>query len=106
MSERLSELSASVSLEVRTRVEEARAKIKAASVIIESLSKEPVIGDGTRTVLDEIVLGLEKSDELHVGVLKLIGETYGHDKTTNGGVLMDYVEGATPLPGDDATGEP
>ena len=80
MSERLSELSASVSLEVRTRVQESRDKIKAASSIMEGLRKEPVIADGTRVVLDDIVAGLEAVDRLHVGVLRQVNSSYGHGK--------------------------
>lgn len=77
MSERLSELSGSVALELRTRMEESRSKVKASAVIIEGLRKEPVIVNGTRSVLDQIVDALDKADEFHVAALKQINGTYG-----------------------------
>lgn len=77
MSERLSELSASVALELRTRVQDSRDKLQASSKIIEGLRREPVIVNGTRGVLDTIVDGLEKADELHIALLQQINETYG-----------------------------
>ena len=80
MSERLSELSASVSLELRTRIEESQVKLRASSKIIESTRREPVVVNGTKALLDAIVKILDEADELHVGALKLLQETYGHSR--------------------------
>lgn len=77
MSERLSELSASVALELRTRVQESRDKLRSSIKIIEGIRKEPVIINGTRSILNTIVAELEKADEQLVGLLKQINETYG-----------------------------
>jgi hypothetical protein len=83
VSERLSELSASVSLELRTRIQESRDRLQTSSKIMESLRKEPVIVDGTRTILDDIVVALDHAGDLHVGVLKQLNEIYGHVKSSD-----------------------
>lgn len=97
MSERLSELSGSVALELRTRMEESRSKIKVASTIINGMRKEPVIVDGTCAVLDRIVDALDKADELHLAAFKLINDTYGSPRadpvaeSTEATTLQDLV---------------
>lgn len=79
MSERLSELSASVSLELNTRLQESNGRIKAAQKIIDGTRKEPPAQvDGIHLILDQIVELLEEVDTLHIGALKQIGDTYGH----------------------------
>ncbi len=77
MSERLSELSASVSLELRTRMQDSRDRILASQKIISSMHKEPVIVNGTKAVLEQISSKLEEIDELHIAAMQQINETYG-----------------------------
>lgn len=77
MSERLSELSGSVALELRARMEESRSKIRTANTIINGMRREPVIMEGTLAVLVRIVDALEKADELHLAAFQLINNTYG-----------------------------
>lgn len=79
MSERLSELSASVSLELRTRLEDSRTKTQAAQKTVDGLRREAVTDvNGIRKVLDEIVAKLEEADDLHLAALKQVSESYGH----------------------------
>lgn len=87
MSERLSELSASVSLELNTRLMESNDRVKASQKIVQGMRTEPPAQvDGIHLILDSIVELLEKVDELHVGALKQVGDTYGHvrDSEPNG----------------------
>ena len=93
MSERLSELSASVSLELNTRLQESNGRVKAAQNIIEGTRKEPPAQvDGIHLMLDEIVELLEKADDLHIAALKQIGETYGHVRENGDGANLPEVE--------------
>ena len=89
MSERLSTLSESVRLELTTLVDESRANVRASLTIVEKLSGEPVVVNGTRSVLEDIAKKLDETDELHLAVLKQIGQTYGHPPADNGSLPID-----------------
>ena len=77
MSEQLSKLSVSVALELRTQVQESKELLQKSEKIITALKKAPVIVNGTRNLLDDIVNRLRKMDEQHIGLLQQINETYG-----------------------------
>ena len=79
MSERLSELSASVSMELNKRLLDSGGRINTAQSILKGMRNEPPAQvDGIHLILDDIVILLEKVDELHLAALKQVGDTYGH----------------------------
>lgn len=85
MSERLSELSEAVSLELRTRMQDSRDRLQASNKIIEGMCKEPVIVNGTKIVLTQIMEKSKELDELHISAMKQIHETYGTPMEQNDG---------------------
>lgn len=85
MSERLSELSASVSTEIQSRMQDSRDRLQASQKIITGMRKEPVIVNGMRAVLEQIEKKLEEVDDLHVSAMQKVNETYGAPRPVDSG---------------------